>query len=927
VSLASKRSTLRDSLIYEGSARHVKTPSCSKDGCGQTTGCEKTAGCSQSAACKSAIGRSQEAGCEKNINGCCNSEIEETSSRSKCGAGAHQGQPCCATVPDPISHHTKTNTGGLEVAVADIERALPGGLEHIVLCVEGLTCVGCENKLFKSLDILPQVHNVETSLVMSQAEFDLDLKATSVEDVVRSIERATGFKCERLSSNGQYLDITASGNTEQLIERAWSKGVLSTTLLDKQTIRIEYDPRVIGARDLLATIDDAAVQLAPQQPSPTLAAGNRHVRHTGLMTLFSAAMTIPVLILGWAPLPQHNIVYGSISLVLSTIVQGVVAGPFYPSAIKALIFTHVIEMDLLIVLSTSTAYIFSIVSFAFQVKGEPLSTGEFFETSTLLVTLIILGRFISALARQRAVESISMRSLQVNTALLVESKSPQATEIDARLLQYGDSFKVMPESRITTDGIVVSGHSEVDESMVTGEAQLLEKVPGSSVIAGSINGSGTLTVRLSRLPNDNTISEIATMVDKAKFSKPKVQDMAGRIAGYFVPVVVVLALVTFCIWIAVSKAVRNEVSSAAIVNSITYAIAVLIVSCPCAVGLAIPMVVVISGGVAAKHGVVFKSADMIEVARSVNHVVFDKTGTLTEGQMTVVEEEYLRSSKESTASLVLGMTADIKHPVSSAVSKHLQDNNVDSDAVDNVKTVPGKGVEGSWNDTIVRAGNCRWLAVEDQPLVKNFLAKGLTVFCVTKEEELIAIYGLEDRLRSDASSVVSELSRRGITVSLVSGDDHGAVQAVAAKLEVPASHIRSRCSPADKQQYIKDLTDAGSKTVLFCGDGTNDAVALAQANVGVHVNEGTDVAQSAADVVLMRPSLSGILTLIDLSRAAYRRIVFNFAWAFVYNLFAILLAAGAFVNARIPPQYAGLGEIVSVLPVILIALQLKWAKL
>jgi Cu2+-exporting ATPase len=247
--------------------------------------------------------------------------------------------------------------------------------------------------------------------------------------------------------------------------------------------------------------------------------------------------------------------------------------------------------------------------------------------------------------------------------------------------------------------------------------------------------------------------------------------------------------------------------------------------------------------------------------------------------------------------------------------------------VDNVKTVPGKGVEGSWNDTIVRAGNCRWLAVEDQPLVKNFLAKGLTVFCVTKEEELIAIYGLEDRLRSDAGSVVSELSRRGIAVSLVSGDDHGAVQAVAAKLDVPASHIRSRCSPADKQQYIKDLTDAGSKTVLFCGDGTNDAVALAQANVGVHVNEGTDVAQSAADVVLMRPSLSGILTLIDLSRAAYRRIIFNFAWAFVYNLFAILLAAGAFVNARIPPQYAGLGEIVSVLPVILIALQLKWAKL
>lgn len=200
------------------------------------------------------------------------------------------------------------------------------------------------------------------------------------------------------------------------------------------------------------------------------------------------------------------------------------------------------------------------------------------------------------------------------------------------------------------------------------------------------------------------------------------------------------------------------------------------------------------------------------------------------------------------------------------------------------------------------------------------------MFCVMEGEELIAIYGLEDCVRSDAGSVVSELSRHGIIVSIVSGDDHGAVAAVAAKLEILTSRVRSRCNPAEKQQYIKHLTDAGTKTVLFCGDGTNDAVALAQANVGVHVNEGTDIAQSAADVVLMRPSLNGILILIDLSRAAYRRIVFNFAWAFVYNLFAILLAAAAFVNCRIPPQDAGLGEIVSVLPVILIALQLKWTK-
>lgn len=390
---------------------------------GQTTGCENTAGCSKSTVCQTTIGHGHGAGCE-NTRGCCDSKVKETACHSTRGTGAYQGQPSCTVTPNPTSHMKRHSTDGLGAEAADIEKASPG-IEHVVLSVEGLTCVGCENKLFKSLDVLPQVHNLQTSLLMSQAEFDLDLMNTSVDDVIHSVERATGFKCQRLSRNGQYLHVNASSNTEQVIERILSKVVLSATLLDRQTIRIEYDPSVVGARDLLATIDDSTVHLAPPQSSPALAVGNRHVRHTGLLTLFSAVMTIPVLILAWAPLPQHDIAYGSVSLALATVIQIIVAGPFYPSAIKALVFTHVIEMDLPIVLSTTTAYIFSVVSFAFQVKGAPLSTGEFFETSALLVTLIMLGQFISALARQEAVESISIRSLQFNTTLLVQPDGRQ----------------------------------------------------------------------------------------------------------------------------------------------------------------------------------------------------------------------------------------------------------------------------------------------------------------------------------------------------------------------------------------------------------------------------------------------------------------------------------------------------------------------
>ena len=815
----------------------------------------------------------------------------------------------------------------------DIEKAVPSVSERVVLSVAGMTCVGCEKKLFRTLESLTQVHNLQTSLVMNQAEFDLDPTISSVEETIRHLEKTTEFKYERLSSKGQYLDLVRTNIDGLIVQSPQMKGVLGSSKLDKKTMRVEYDPLLVGARDLIANFGDDRIQLAPLQPSPALAAGNKHLRETGWMTLFSAALTIPVLVLAWAPLPDHDLTYSIVSLVLATLVQVIVAGPFYPSALKALVFTRVIEMDLLIVLSTTTAYVFSVVSFGFEASGKPLATGDFFETSALLVTLIMVGRYISALARQRAVESISVRSLQATTALLVQPDGNSVAEIDIRLLQYGDIFKVMPDSRITTDGIVVSGHSEVDESMITGESLPLEKTKHSPVIAGSINNSGTLTVRLSRLPDDNTISEIANMVDKAKYSKPKAQDTADLIASYFVPVIVVLAVVTFCIWIAISIKIRNQKPSTAVVNSITYAIAVLIVSCPCALGLAIPMVVVIAGGVAAKHGVVFKSASMIEIARSVSHVVFDKTGTLTEGKMAVVKEEYINYTEKAASSLVLGITSDIKHPVSVALAKHMLEKGAQTGSihVHDLKTIPGKGLQCSWNGKIVCVGNSRWLSLENDVRVKSLLANNLTALCVTIQGELIATFGLEDQLRPDAQHVVSELTNRGIIVSIVSGDDHGAVQAVATNLGIQPANVKSRCSPADKQAYLKSLSASsrvGAKSViLFCGDGTNDAVALAEADIGVHINEGTDVAQSAADVVLMRPVLGGILTLINLSRASYRRIIFNFIWAFVYNLFAILLAAGAFVNARIPPEYAGLGEIVSVLPLVAIAWGLKWAKI
>jgi heavy metal translocating P-type ATPase len=873
---------------------------------------------------------------------CSDEKITQGTSASPCADVSSDNtlsaNACASTC---YTHETR-----LKPVPGDIEANAPhlvepemglSGKKHVLLSISGMTCTGCETKLSRTLAALPAVTKLKTSLVLSRAEFELDIGVTSANDVMRHVERTTEFKCERISNQGSTLDLICHGNATDIVKSEWPNGVVEVKMMDQNTIQVNFDAKIVGARDLVERGWSVPMALAPPCTDPTLEAGARHVRQVGYMTLLSVILTMPVLVLSWAPLPdkeRKEVEFGSISLALATIIQFVVAGPFYPKALKALIFSRVIEMDLLIVLSTSAAYIYSVVAFGHLAAHKPLSTGEFFETSTLLVTLIMIGRFIAALARQKAVESISIRSLQSLMATIVDQGTEK--EIDARLLQYGDVFLVSPDSKIPTDGTVISGSSEIDESMVTGESRPIEKIKGSLVIAGSINGSGALTVRLARIPGDNTISTIAGMVDEAKLSKPKIQEIADQVATYFVPVVVLVTIVVFCSWVAIGITVQHKSGSESVIQAVTYAITVLIVSCPCAIGLAVPIVIVVATGVAAERGVIFKSANAIEAAYKTSHVIFDKTGTLTQGKLTIAREEY-PSASPSTKALLLGLIGSSKHPVSIAVAAHLKMEGVAASTVSDFKSVVGKGVEGTFAGHTLCAGNSRWLNLSNHSLVQPILSHGYTAFCFTVDGSLAAVFGLEDSLREDALQTVTKLQQSGISIHILSGDDDGAVRAVASQLNIPASNIRSRCTPADKQNYVKDLLATpdtrrlGKKViepvVMFCGDGTNDAIALAQATIGVHLNEGTDIAQSAADVVLMRPRLSGILIAITVSRKWFHRVVFNFGWSFVYNLFAILLAAGAFVHARIPPEYAGLGEMVSVLPVIAAGILLRWAKI
>ena len=816
-----------------------------------------------------------------------------------------------------------------EAALDDVEEG-PTHLEHIILKLQGSNCPSCTSKISKAFESIPGIYNLELNTILLQADFDLDLAKSSVRNVMDSIKSSTGRASQRIGEGLYEIKVVTSGVRGDFAAHAMLlTGVKDVTQVNRHTFSIKYDANSIGARRLLEALKtdvDSQVCLAPSRSHDEVPLD---IRTTAYTTALSWILTIPILVLAWAPLPKHTITYGAVSLSLATVIQVVVAGPFYPRAFRSLILDRVIDLDLLVVLSTSVAYGFSVASFICEVKGTYLASAIYFETSALLITFIMMGRLMSDFACHKAFTVGSVKSLQTQSALLVDDRDPCETkylDIDVRLLELGDTLRVNANCPVATDGTIVSGVSEFDESVLTGEGTLVRKEAGSSVIAGSFNVADAVLVQVTRLPGNNTIDEIAGLVEEVTSSKTRTQQIADEVAKWIVPASATLAILTLVVWFTVNMAYREEPPSSAILNAIPYAISVLVVCCPCAIAFAVPMVLVIASRVGAKHGVVFRSAEALRVAKGVTHVVFDKTGTLTHGGLSVVSEEYYNENQSSSAAFVLALTSQSNHPVSLAVSKYLTAAGVKTDAVVQVIQKVGKGIEGIYNGRTVRVGNARWLKVEHVSPVRSLLSRNLTVLCATQENRLVAIFGMEATLRDDANMVVANLVQRGIAVSIISGDEIGAVQTVALKLGISQDLVRAKCTPREKQQYVRELMQADKNIVLFCGDGVNDAAALSQASVGVHMNSGTSAAWTAGDAILIRPALSGILVLLDLSRDSCRQMTFNFTWAAVYNVVAILFAAGAFVRVHLAPQYAGLGEAVSVLPVILVPLQLRWRR-
>lgn len=573
--------------------------------------------------------------------------------------------------------------------------------------------------------------------------------------------------------------------------------------------------------------------------------------------------------------------------ILATIVM--LAGfSFYTSGLKSL-FKLRPNMNSLISVGTLAAWGYSIfvLTMIFKnVKGYSVSM-IYFETAGFIITILLFGKLLEEITKGKANSAISkLIRLQPRTAFVIKNKKEFEVSIDE--LKAGDVIIVKPGGKIPVDGFVIEGYSSVDESLITGESIPIEKTAGSEVIGGSINKAGALTVRASTLGSASILAQIIRTVQEAQGSKPKVQDVANKVASFVVPAVFVVALVSFASFYFLSD----------LSLGLTTAIAVLIIACPCSIGLAIPTAVMVGFGKAANYGILFKNANALQTASNLNLVVFDKTGTLTVGKPQVTDAVcFGKTKQDALIQLAAIVEKKSEHPLASAILEHARAKGLKVPTATKFRSHPGEGVEATYKSKTIFLGNKSFIASKKIDVSKTdesvelLETQGKTVVFVATKKGLVGILGIRDELKPFAKDTVASLSAQGFKVAMLSGDNERTANAIAR--EAGIEQVFAKARPEHKASIIKDLQDS-KNVVAMVGDGINDAPALSQANLGIALGSGTDIALESGDVILIKDDLRDVLTSITIAKKTMRKIKQNLFWAFAYNVVLIPVAAGAF---------------------------------
>ena len=746
---------------------------------------------------------------------------------------------------------------------------------NVVLKIGGMSCASCANAINKSINKLDGVENVDVNLATEKVTINYDSSKLKLSQIRNSIEKL-GFKV---------LDKSESKNN-----------------LDEDKLRKEREIKTLLVKFLIATIFSVPLLYIAMQP---------------MIPKSLVLIELPKLIN-----PTTNpLNYALIQLFLVTPIM-IVGYKFYVNGFKAFLNKSP-NMDSLVAIGTLSSFLYSLYT-TFKINNETMMLGHYqlyYESAGIIITLILFGKYLELKSKGKTSEAIKkLIGLQPKTALVLVDDSEIEIPIDE--VEVGDIVIVKPGSKIPVDGIVVDGNTFVDESMLTGESIPIEKNIGDSVIGASINKNGSIKFKADKVGSNTVLSQIIKLVEDAQNKKAPIAKLADTVSGYFVPTVILISIISSLLWF-----IFGDKDLEFIIKIFT---AVLVIACPCALGLATPTAIMVATGKGAENGILIKSGEALELMHKIDTVVFDKTGTITEGKPQVTD---IIPSKNINKDYLLKIAASAEknseHPLGEAIVRFAIEKEIKFINVDKFKAIPGCGIEATIDNKKVLIGNKKLMndkniSFKDLYKIGDELSKqGKTPMYISMEDELLGIIAVADVIKENSKKTIEKLHDMGIKVAMLTGDNKNTANAISK--EVGIDLVISEVLPQDKSNEINKLKEQG-RFVAMVGDGINDAPALANSNVGIAIGNGTDIAIESADIVLMKSDLIDVLTAINLSKETIKNIKQNLFWAFSYNIVGIPIAAGVlyiFGGPLLNPMFAAMAMSLSSVSVISNALRLK----
>ena len=786
-------------------------------------------------------------------------------------------------------------------------------LKHIELPIEGMTCAACAARIEKNLNKLSGVE-ASVNFANEKAHVNYDETQIKTDALIHTIEKA-GFHIAPRSVQLQLGKMTCAACAGH-IEKALNKlpGVTATVNVATETARVIFKPGLVTTGQLIEAVVNAGYDAHEiSELNHTEEKARRHAAYQAELRLFwiSAILTLPLVLQMGAMFSGHEMemLPNWVQWLLATPVQFWIGKRFYTGAWHALRGGGA-NMDVLVALGTSMAYLFSTVVTFFE-----LDQHVYFEASAAIITLVLLGKLMEARAKSRTSEAIeALIRLQPKTARI--ERNGEIVEVPANSLQVDDIFIVRPGEYLPVDGVVVEGSSSVNESMLTGESLPVSKQAGAKVFAATLNQQGLLKCRATSVGAHTQLAAIIHLVEEAQGSKAPIQRMADTISGIFVPVVVVISILT----LAITWWLMND-----FVAALVHAVAVLVIACPCALGLATPTAIMVGTGRGAQAGVLVKNAAALEHAEKIQTIIVDKTGTLTEGKPEVTDIAPAASfNAQDLLQIAASLEQGSEHPLARAILESAQKQQLQLQSIQDFSAITGSGIRANIRDTQYLLGSPKFLAQQgldpNEAQIIALQSEGKTVIgvaCITADNpQILGYLAIADRLRNTSVRAVKQLQAMGIEVVMLTGDNSVTAAAIAKRTGI--THYRAEVLPQDKAAEVSKMKAQGKFTAMV-GDGINDAPALAAADVSFAIGAGSDVAIEAADITLIRNDLMSVADAISLSRATLKKIRQNLFFAFVYNILGIPLAAIGMLN----PVIAGAAMAMSSVSVVSNSLLLK----